>query len=160
MDIVRVASIAAAECVRQQVGLYELGQLIKAYENVHAAPQYFTEMPSDFERIAAIVEPHKNRYGFRKTPVTFANGGSSANAQEIFRLVSRLCADINMLGGPDLMIGNENGSDLVDTIVKEFLWIHPFGDGNGRVGWILYNYLRGTMDSPDPLPDYFGEINV
>lgn len=31
---------------------------------------------------------------------------------------------------------------------KEFEYIHPFVDGNGRVGKIIYNVLMGTMDNP------------
>jgi len=44
-----------------------------------------------------------------------------------------------------------------DEFVVEFLKIHPFKDGNGRVAFLLYNILNNSLDDPAPLPDYFKE---
>ena len=37
--------------------------------------------------------------------------------------------------------------------------IHPFSDGNGRSGKILYNWLLGSLDEPVLVADYFGGNN-
>jgi hypothetical protein len=42
---------------------------------------------------------------------------------------------------------------------KEFQHIHPFRDGNGRVGKIVFNMLNGTLENPKMPPNYFGCIN-
>jgi fido (protein-threonine AMPylation protein) len=39
--------------------------------------------------------------------------------------------------------------------VKEFEEIHPFIDGNGRVGCILFNWIMGKLGDPLPLPKLF-----
>ena len=44
----------------------------------------------------------------------------------------------------------------VEMIVKMFLDIHPFADGNGRTASILRNRMLGTLNDPTPLPFYYG----
>lgn len=39
---------------------------------------------------------------------------------------------------------------------RVFQLIHPFRDGNGRVGKIIYNWLLGKLDDPEMPPDLFG----
>lgn len=41
---------------------------------------------------------------------------------------------------------------------KEFEEIHPFIDGNGRVGSILYNWMLGSLEMPVAPPDVFKPV--
>ncbi len=59
---------------------------------------------------------------------------------------------------PDLMKRWHGNLDTMtpEEAYKEFELIHPFQDGNGRVGKIVYNWLKGTLDNPVMPPNFFG----
>ena len=77
---------------------------------------------------------------YRGTPVYFAQGGHAANHQSIGRLMSQLMDLADKI--------------TVDQYVHEFLRIHPYEDGNGRVASLLYNIGNGTVLDPVDLPHY------
>ncbi len=90
-NLLAIAAACAKECERQQVGLRELGYMLEAYEWLTNDNPISSRTVSDrgvdwFLILGSMVEPGVNRHGFRKVPVTFQNGGSSANASEIPRL--------------------------------------------------------------------------
>lgn len=83
--------------------------------------------------------------GYRQVPVVFRSGGRAAEHAVIPRLMSQLFV---------------HGQDLTpDEFTKEFLDIHPFTDGNGRVGSLIWNYLRGSIMDPEPMPYFYGDDN-
>lgn len=76
------------------------------------------------------------------------------------RVGDRICPAVNEL--PGLMSRwslNLTRGMGPDEAYKEFEMIHPFRDGNGRVGKIIYNWLRGTLDDPQMPPNFFGVAN-
>jgi nucleotide-binding universal stress UspA family protein len=84
------------------------------------------------------------RPGYRTTPVTFAGGGTAVPAQHVPRQMTQLV---------------ESGLARTDpeAFVREFLQIHPFEDGNGRVAVVLLNRLAPDPAGMRPLPNFFGE---
>ena len=49
--------------------------------------------------------------------------------------------------------------ETADDWYLAFEAIHPFGDGNGRSGKVLHNWLLGTLNEPVLVADYFGGGN-
>src|ERR1043165_4668938 len=91
-----VAFKCAKECEKQQTGPMEVGYLIRGLECALAHFVQGGQMDSEFIRLLGVrVEPEKNANGFRHTPVTFQNGGSSAPHAEIPRLIENWCSIIN-----------------------------------------------------------------
>lgn len=142
LDLFSVARIAAIECDRQQVGLYELARLIDAYAFVreHWVSLYEFGIGHVLQLGAMVDAERSNK--LRTTPVTFRNGGTSAPADLVYDLLRDRINNLN------------HGDCTVEEFIREFLWIHPFEDGNGRVAWILQNWLNKTMDKPDTLKEY------
>jgi len=137
LDIHAVARVAALECERQQVDLHALSRLLAAYAFVYENQDVELSI-GHVIMLGSMVEPVKARK-FRITPVTFRNGGSSAPHDMIYELLEHRIEERDL---------------TVEEFIKEFLWIHPFEDGNGRVAWILQNWLNKTMDRPDTLKEY------
>ena len=153
MNLQRIASACARECVRQKVGLRELEGLIKAYRMaIEYNANYGAPTENTIIWTAGDIDPYNKIHGYRTIPVTFANGDGACVHDAIPRAMERLFDCIKDYRGGDL-----EGPTL-DEIVKAFLDIHPFKDGNGRTAFILYNWLLGTFNNPLPLPNYYKEV--
>ncbi len=90
--------------------------------------------PGYVRYLAMCVHPYK---GFiRKGPVVINNRTVGPHYQGIPRLM-------------EILFSKETLTNLSPTQVYiEFEKIHPFSDGNGRVGLILFNALYGSMENP------------
>lgn len=109
----------------------------------------------DILRIAAMIEPEVNYEGFRKQGV-WIKGRAGADYTQVPHLIAGLWTHI---GSIKPIQGRTNGLETADDFYLEFEVIHPFGDGNGRTGKILHNWLLGTLEDPVLVTDYFGGGN-
>lgn len=100
---------------------------------------------SDIEFINSQIRGHK--FGYRKTPVTIKDSNwniihTGANANDIPELMASIVKKINE-------DWTENSIVKALLIHHEFEKVHPFADGNGRTGRILFALLLTKFEVLD-----------
>lgn len=97
--------------------------------------------------IGHLVEKHDNNPdAFRKSDVYFNHSSDvPPRCQEVPSLMARWVLNL--------------GNMTPEEAYKEFEEIHPFVDGNGRVGAIIYNCLKESWDKPLTPPDFWNTDN-
>lgn len=146
LEIVRFCAI---ECELQVSGEVSVYHMVNAYDyaqknSVALDDWNRNKLPSmqDIMIIGALVEPKWNKAGFRTVDV-------------------RVGWDVKM-PWPEVP---QAMSDLVDAMeiyapeqfFRAYEEVHPWRDGNGRSGAILYNWLNQTLDEPVWPPDYWND---
>lgn len=109
--------------------------------------------------IAARIEPDVNRFGFRRTGVWVGPHPKMdyTRVPQAMELLWQAIDTVQPVQGKRNDIRDDYMS--ADDFYLEFEEIHPFGDGNGRTGKILHNWLLGTLEDPVLVHDYFGGGN-
>lgn len=138
-DIIRWCGL---ECQRQQSGERSVVWMVSAWDYAWRKRSAWPR-ERDILVMAQVIEPHKNANGYRNTPVT-----AGANVKLAPRLI---VPAMDSLFDAILTTGRITPSEAY----REFEEIHPFIDGNGRVGAILYNWLRSTLHDPVIPPDFW-----
>ena len=166
-----VIQFCAEECERQQSGEKSVYDMINAWEyatfysSMYCPPHTADPEPvadhlaPPIEDIGILVEPIANKNGFRMIPIGVGNAyewHEKADWQEVPRLLELLLDSYNT---GILEPSHPLAKTSEDQFYYEFENIHPFRDGNGRTGKILYNYLSGTLENPKMPPNFWGFSN-
>lgn len=162
-----IIKFCAEECARQRSGPESVSDMIQAWDyamNLRDADDPPKLTIFTIEDIGQLVEPVDNQFGFRTVPVGVSDGFTfieKAHWERVPSLVNLLLETYYdgslWVGG--LGITHKLSKRIEDEFYLEFEEIHPFMDGNGRSGKILYNYLCDTLTDPIMPPNFWNILN-
>lgn len=134
-DLLPITKFCSEEVQRQRDDPVHVAGLIEAwfwmldYENISEIT------PEMILKLGALAKPDINWDGFRTYPIRIGYN-SKNNQYEIPYQVASLCDAIS------------EGRIEAEDAYYEYEEIHPFGDGNGRTGKILYNWMNSSLRNP------------
>lgn len=149
-EVRRIATFVAEEVRRQGDGPRDVGYMMDAWMDAIVQQRAGVGLTVGLiEGWARKIDPSANSYGMRTGPIWIGTKERTATGL-IERMYLWAEAVKDEAFTPDFASDNPppagvTGSDLA---YKAFEEIHPFYDGNGRTGKIIYNWLNGTLLDP------------
>lgn len=141
---VAVVRFCAIECEMQQSGEASVAGMVEAWAYAVARRTRKRIQHADVLILGELVEPVKNARGYRQVPVAV---GSWDNQKLHWEKIPR--ALTHLLGSGRALPPGE--------WFREYEEIHPFVDGNGRTGQILFNWLNGSLGDPVWAPNFWAD---
>lgn len=139
---------AALECDRQRSNELSVARMVFAWEYAYSRFKNSDDherWPTEYDVrwLGYLIEPTLNADGFRTVRIWVGRNEK-----------------LDPILVPEAMHGlmQSYGNFTPDEAFLQFEDIHPFRDGNGRTGNVLWNWIRGSL-SPTKLefpPDYWG----
>ena len=143
----KVVRFCAEEVERQGDGPIEVWWMVEAWEDAQRLHPVRGPILNAMmiQRWGHLIERERNRDGCWRQGFVRVGDRRPPAPQELPTLMGRWL---------------DNLRDMTpEEAYREFEMIHPFIDGNGRTGKVIYNWLRGTLDDPQMPPNFFGSSN-
>ena len=150
-----VIKYCAQECERQNSGAMSVYRMVVAWDKACDYKNQGVGIEDDMLwELAAIIEPDKNAAGYRRVNVTARGGILTGSEPQLIERHMRELGDMLSACQATRETIEHLGQKLTPQwFYERFETIHPFADGNGRTGKILYNYLLDRLHAP-LLPAY------
>lgn len=143
-----VVAWAAQECEWQQSGEMSVVHMLDGWDFMHHKPPDLLTVEL-VQILGGIVEPRHNTGDNWRTCGVRVGMSIKPHQQEVPDLMERHIALI------------QDAEDWLNADADEWFRIyeeiHPFRDGNGRTGNILWNWLNGTLDNPKFPPNLWAD---
>lgn len=146
---ISIVNFCARECKLQMSGELSVGWMVEAWryaqDKGYETGGWMDSMPTvdDVLTLGRLVEPHDNLYGFRRCGVQIGYDVKMDWDDIPRQMVNLMESDFSVFTPAEFF--------------KAYEEIHPFVDGNGRTGQILYNWLNGTLNRPEWAPNFWGD---
>lgn len=141
LEIVRFCAI---ECEHQGSGELSVYNMVNAWDWAQTQAQQGNPTLSDVEHLGMLVEPKWNKPGFRTVDVR-VGWDVKIPWYDVPKAMN------------DLILGLEADMYAPEQFFWEYEQIHPWRDGNGRSGAILFSWLSDTLEHPKWPPNYWND---
>lgn len=141
-DQLHVIEWASRECNLQGSGELSVGWMLRAWNLAVRLAKLGPPTEEAILRLGAMVEPTKNNHGYRQVGVRV---GWSVKGpwHEVPRQMAALVDAWGRLDAAEWFRSYEE--------------VHPFLDGNGRTGSVLYSWHLGCLDRPVMPPNLWDD---